>query len=193
MIQHRLDPPHPAPHGHRTAAVGPAGSGIRPVGRLQDDGEHQRGPVQAEFLQQGVPGLQRPVEEAAHQGAAALALFRLQRGTLVHVGLGHGAEEGMVRLEQQVDELDQRALLAGFRGLTECLPQDVHAECVGAQQQMQRHPLLGALGGPLAEQPQPARAGVRFAGPAQEEAHPVPGGGGDLQVLHVVGELRVPR
>ncbi|WP_369249612.1 hypothetical protein [Streptomyces sp. R41] len=60
-----------------------------------------------------------------------------------------------------------------------------------AQQQVQRHALLGALGGPLAEQAQVGAREVRIAGAAQEQADAVPGRRGDLQVLHVVRELRI--
>ncbi|MFF9571029.1 hypothetical protein [Streptomyces sp. NPDC014685] len=84
---------------------------------LQGDGEDERGPVEAELLQQGAAGFAGPVEKAADQGATPLALFRLRRGPLVHIGFGHRADQGVVRPERQIDQFDQRPLLVGLRRL----------------------------------------------------------------------------
>ncbi|WP_344527041.1 hypothetical protein [Streptomyces rectiviolaceus] len=179
MVQRGLHAPQPPPYRH-------GAFGGRPV---EADREDERGPRQAQLVEEHMAGRHHAVEEAADQGAALGALLGLQCGALVQVGLGHGPDDGGVRLQQHVHEFDQGRLLAGACHVTQRLPQDVDPQGVRTQQEVQRHALFRALCGPVAEEPVTAGL-IRDA--AQEEAHSVACGGGYLQVLHVVGEFRVP-
>ncbi|OKJ66121.1 hypothetical protein AMK29_15560 [Streptomyces sp. CB02261] len=62
---------------------------------------------------------------------------------------------------------------------------------MAAQQGMQGHPLVGALGGPFPEKAVVPGVGPPVACAVQEEAQPVADRRGDLHVLHGGGESAV--
>ncbi|MFD7665391.1 hypothetical protein [Streptomyces sp. NPDC059788] len=104
---------------------------------------------------------------------------------------GFCAEDAPLGPEKEVAEFDECLRLAGARLLAQCLPQRVLPQRMGPQQQVQRHALLGALRGALAEHAVVTVLPLGVADPAQEEAHAVPDRGGHLPVLQVAGQLRV--